>query len=93
MLRNVANHNERNNFKTHYEVNTMTQRELIKRHLLAGYPITPTKALAEYGAWRLAAIIHRLRTIDGLEIETIDKRSIFSGKQYAEYKIREAANV
>lgn len=67
------------------EVNKMTQRDMVREHLYQGYPITPAKAMAEYGIWRLAAVIHKLRE-EGLPIRTINKRSL-SGKKYAEYRL------
>ena len=65
----------------------MTQRDMVRTHLYEGYPITPAKAMAEYGIWRLAAVIHKLRE-EGLPIRTINKRSL-SGKKYAEYRLVE----
>ena len=43
------------------------------------------KAMAEFGVWRLASIIHRLRNED-LPITTLRKQSV-TGKPYAEYRL------
>lgn len=66
--------------------NHLTQREQVKKYLQEGNAITPAIALAEFGAFRLATIIHRLRHEDGMKISTTIKRS-FSGRPYAEYKL------
>lgn len=63
----------------------MTQIEAVLEYLQAGNPITPSKAQTEFGVWRLAAVIYKLRN-RGYDIETINKRS-FTGKQYAEYRL------
>lgn len=63
----------------------MSQREAIKLYLKNGRPITPAKAMAEFGVWRLASIIHRLRN-EGLPIITLRKQSV-TGKPYAEYRL------
>ena len=62
-----------------------SQTQLVREHLEAGYPLTPAKALAEYGIWRLAAVIYKLRE-RGYGIETKDCKSL-SGKPYAEYEL------
>ncbi len=64
----------------------MSQRDHILKYLQSGKPITPLKAQAEFGAFRLAAIIHKLRD-EGYTIDTSMKRSV-TGKPYAEYKLR-----
>jgi hypothetical protein len=63
----------------------MTQKEMIREHLLHGLSITPAKALVEYGTMRLAAYIHELRQ-EGIEIETLSRRSL-SGRPYGEYRL------
>jgi len=63
----------------------MTQKEAIKRHLVAGRTITPLEAIHEYGTIRLGAYIHLLRK-EGMNIRTNMVRS-FNGKTYAEYSL------
>lgn len=63
----------------------MSQKELVRKHLEQGYAITPAKALAEYGIWRLAAVIHKL-SVEGMTIERTNRKSL-SGKPYTEYRI------
>lgn len=65
----------------------MSQRDHILKYLMDGKSITPLKAQAEFGAFRLAAIIHRLRD-EGYVIDTVMKRSV-AGKPYAEYTLRQ----
>ena len=60
----------------------MTQKEAILEYL-KHQPITPLKAQAEFGVWRLASIIHRLRR-EGHKIITIRRRS-YNKRPYAEY--------
>ena len=62
-----------------------SQTQLVREHLEAGYTLTPAKALAEYGIWRLAAVIYKLRE-RGYGIETKERKSL-SGKPYAEYEL------
>ena len=66
----------------------MSQRDHILEYLQSGKTITPLKALAEFGAFRLSAIIHKLRD-EGYTIDTTMKRSV-AGNPYAEYKLRGA---
>jgi len=63
-----------------------TQKENILAHLKSGRSITPAKALAEYGVWRLSAIIYQLKK-EGYDIVTELKRSP-AGKPYAEYTLQ-----
>lgn len=60
-----------------------TQKDYVRQHLLEGHSITPLQALAEYGIFRLASVINRLRN-EGLNIRTNVKRSRMN-KPYAEY--------
>lgn len=62
-----------------------SQKELVLAHLQLGMPITPIKALAEYGVMRLAAVVYRLRG-DGHNIIAEVRRSV-SNKPYAEYRL------
>lgn len=47
----------------------MTQKEMIIRHLKYNKTISPITALEDYGVYRLAAIINKLRK-DGYDIST-----------------------
>lgn len=38
-----------------------TQKERVKEYLMSGHTITPLEALRKFGAFRLSAIIYRLR--------------------------------
>lgn len=63
----------------------MTQKEMIRDHLMHGLSITPAKAFAEYGTMRLAAYIHELRQ-EGLDIETVQRKAM-NGRPYGEYRL------
>lgn len=63
----------------------MIQTEQVLEYLQAGNSITPAKAQTEFGVWRLASVIHKLRKA-GYKIITNTKRS-FTGKSYAEYSL------
>ena len=60
----------------------MTQDQQIQDHLFDGKSITPLEALSQYGCFRLAAVIHRLRQ-DGISIET--DMVTQNGKTFAKY--------
>lgn len=60
----------------------MTQDQQIQDHLFDGKSITPLEALNQYGCFRLAAVIHRLRK-DGISIET--DMVTQNGKTFAKY--------
>ena len=60
----------------------MTQVQQIQDHLFDGKSITPLEALNQYGCFRLAAVIHRLRK-DGISIET--DMVTQNGKTFAKY--------
>lgn len=47
------------------------QRERIKADLLAGRRVTQQAAIAEHGCYRLAAVIQRIRRVDGWPVETV----------------------
>jgi hypothetical protein len=58
-----------------------TQIEAILAHLNRK-SITPLEALEKYGCFRLAAVIHKLRS-RGIAIKTVDKTE--NGKTFAQY--------
>jgi len=64
----------------------MTQKQMILKHLQREKTITPLQALKEFGAYRLSAIIFKLR--ETYEIDTEQQTSIgkFRNKvTYAKY--------
>lgn len=62
-----------------------TQKELVREYLEAGKALTPAKALAQFGSFRLAAVIHKLKQ-EGMDI--ISTRNTDAvGRQYAEYRL------
>ena len=62
----------------------MTQKTNILAHLKSGRGITPLEALDEYGCFRLASVIGRLRNA-GHDIVT----QTVGGESYARYKMQE----
>ena len=58
-----------------------TQIEAILAHLNRK-SFTPLEALEKYGCFRLAAVIHKLRS-RGVPIKTVDKTE--NGKTFAQY--------
>lgn len=64
-----------------------TQREKVKAHLQEYGSITPMEALRLFGCFRLAVIIHRLRTEDGLEIDTLTVDNE-GGNAFARYTLK-----
>lgn len=62
---------------------TRTQNDMILDHLRRHGSITPLQAIALYGVFRLAAVVHRLRG-EGFAINTKDRRDP-NGHPYAEY--------
>jgi biotin operon repressor len=62
----------------------MTQKEMIRAHLLQGKSITPFDALTDYGCFRLAARIEQLRK-EGLQVKTESETR--NGKSYARYTL------
>ncbi len=68
-----------------------SQIMLVLEHLKRGEEITPLEALNEYGAFRLGAIIHKLKK-EGYDIATrlecIEKPSGRKGR-YAVYRLEE----
>ena len=69
-----------------------TQIERVKNHLQSGWSITPIQALNKYGCFRLAAIIHRLRTEYNMNIKTV-QTSNGTGKFYATYRLNQTINI
>lgn len=59
----------------------VTQKTSVFAHLKRK-SITPLEALNLYGCFRLAAIIHKLRS-SGMEIKTVNKT--VNGKTFAQY--------
>lgn len=68
----------------------MSQKERVLRLLQKGESITPLQAMKYYGAMRLAAIIHTLRS-EGHKIATNIKRDPANGAPYAKYKLSATA--
>lgn len=66
------------------EERVITQIGQIKEHLLAGNSLTPIEALNMFGAFRLAAIVFKLKE-QGLNIKT----DIISedNKRFAKYSV------
>jgi hypothetical protein len=64
---------------------SMSQKNLVLNYLKQYGPISPLKAQSEFGVWRLASVINRLRS-DGHQIITINRRT-FSNRQFAEYHL------
>jgi hypothetical protein len=81
-------------FEVTIKVN-MTQKQMIREHLLRFGSITPALALNEYACARLSARIAELRA-DGYCIETVERKTInrFGKKiQYTEkYVLKEGGN-
>lgn len=67
----------------------MTQLSAIKGHLKEGRTITPLQALTDYGCFRLASVVNRLRA-EGMDIITNIKTSYKDDdvKHFAEYHLR-----
>lgn len=63
----------------------MSQKVMVLNYLQSFGPITPLKAQSEFGCWRLASVINRLRN-DGHSIITVPRRT-YSGKAFAEYRL------
>jgi lipase chaperone LimK len=62
----------------------VTQNEIVKIHLEAGYPIDPITAQRKYGIFRLAARVNDLRA-RGMNIKT---ELVFAGEsRYARYRL------
>lgn len=62
----------------------MTQKEQIINLLKTGRSITPMSALRNYGCYRLAAVIHKLKK-QGMDIETTIINE--GDKTYAQYNL------
>jgi hypothetical protein len=63
-------------------MDTITQREQIRRLLVGGYRFSGLDALRNIGCYRLAARVHELR-LDGMNIAT--EYTYEDGKRYAVY--------
>lgn len=63
----------------------MTQLEIVNHHLENHGSITPLEAQSNYGIWRLAAVIHKLKK-RGVDIKRKLKTAP-SGNKYAVYSI------
>lgn len=63
----------------------MKQKEFVLNYMVAFGPISPLKAQSEFGVWRLAAVIHRLRK-DGYRVLTVPRRT-FNGRRFVEYRL------
>ena len=69
-----------------------SQKDIIRKELLAGKSITPKDAIELCGSMRLAAIIHELRHKEGMNISTSEgscKNRIGSISTYAIYKLED----
>lgn len=53
----------------------MNQKDIVERHLRDYGSITPMEALEDYGIYRLAAVVHQLRTERRLDIKTVRRTS------------------
>ena len=62
----------------------MTQKEQIINLLKTGRSITPMSALRNFGCFRLAAVIHKLKK-EGMDIETTIINE--GDKTYAQYNL------
>lgn len=63
-----------------------TQQAWVRQQLLAGKPITPLDALRGCGCFRLAAVIHRLRNDEDMDIVTSTQHTI-DGGSHAVYRL------
>lgn len=67
-------------------VRPASQIQAIKQHLLAGHSLTASEALTNFGSFRLAAAIKRLRD-SGMNIVTTEKQNPATGVRYASYSM------
>ena len=63
----------------------MTQLEIVNHHLATHGRITPLEAQSNYGIWRLAAVIQKLKQ-RGLDVHSRMKTAP-SGNRYAVYSL------
>lgn len=71
----------------------MTQKEMIRNHLVEHGSITPMDAWKMYGVYRLSDVILKLRRM-GMQIDTMEVKetNIFGDKvTFAKYHLREEA--
>ena len=66
------------------DISQYPQRVLVRDHLINHGKISQLQALRDYGCMRLAAVIHKLRTVHGHVIETDWREQ--KGKRYAVYR-------
>lgn len=63
----------------------MSQKEQIRKYLQEGHKITPLESLSQFGCFRLAAVIHRLKN-EGMRIKSkLVKVNSRSGKPVSQY--------
>lgn len=63
---------------------SLTKKDKVKAHLLSGKPITPLEALRDYGSFRLADIVFRLKK-EGMNI--ISEPCTIGGSTFAKYSL------
>ncbi len=56
----------------------ITQRQVIRTHLLEGKSMTAMEAVNDYGIYRLSAIIRDFKKLDGILIESIKVPHVIS---------------
>lgn len=69
----------------------MTQKDMIRNHLIRHGSITPIDAWKMYGCYRLSDVILKLRRM-GMQIDTlqVEETNIFGDKvTFAKYRLRE----
>lgn len=63
----------------------VTQLDRVRAHLNAGRRLSSWQAIQEWRITRLAALIHTLKHIEGMNITREDKVNPETGKKYAVY--------
>ena len=66
----------------------MTQKDLVKKHLNTGRPLTSWEAIQKRNCTRLAAVIGKLKD-EGMKIKSTLKTNPETGKSFAEYEALE----
>lgn len=68
---------------------TETQHTAIREHFLAGRSLTPLEALRAFGCMRLAAVVHRLKVRERMNIvtETCTEDGSERKKRFANYRL------
>lgn len=64
----------------------MKQTDIVKKHIEKYGSISPLEAQSNYNIWRLAAVVHKLRVFEDMDIITMNKTAP-SGAKYAEYRL------